>query len=169
MDLFITLLVTVHVLCFDFRRHLYQSVYEYDLPLQITEPHQFEFIQPQADTNSWRESFKSLVSSYTLYVFIWHHLLLMHSDTVIYPIQWLNWQVHLKLLMSYVIYKCVYSLCPKCAMCNLCHLCNWVLFVFPYCTCNLKVCMYRLFNIYKGERVCVCDRVDIYVCVHVWS
>ena len=44
------------------RRHLYQSVYEYDLPLLYTEPQQFEFIQPQPDTNSWRDSFKLLVS-----------------------------------------------------------------------------------------------------------
>ncbi|CAH1792557.1 unnamed protein product [Owenia fusiformis] len=41
---------------------LYQSVYEYDMPLLNPEPKVFEFIQPNESeyTNPWRESFKKL-------------------------------------------------------------------------------------------------------------
>jgi len=45
---------------------LYQSVYEYDLPLVVAdvEPMSYRFIKPEESsfTNCWKESFKLLVS-----------------------------------------------------------------------------------------------------------
>ncbi len=46
------------------RKNLYQSVYEYDLPLINPEPKIFDFIQPPESEyeNPWKESFKTMVS-----------------------------------------------------------------------------------------------------------
>lgn len=45
-----------------FRKRLYQSVYEYDLPLFNPAPCRFEFISPEESelANPWKESFRQL-------------------------------------------------------------------------------------------------------------
>lgn len=47
---------------FVFRKRLYQSVYEYDLPLFNPAPCRFEFISPEDSdlANPWKESFRQL-------------------------------------------------------------------------------------------------------------
>lgn len=44
------------------RKRLYQSVYEYDLPLFNPAPCRFEFISPEESdlANPWKESFRQL-------------------------------------------------------------------------------------------------------------
>lgn len=44
------------------RKRLYQSVYEYDLPLFNPAPRTFEFISPEESdlANPWKESFRQL-------------------------------------------------------------------------------------------------------------
>lgn len=43
---------------------MYQNIYEYDLPLIISETKHYEFIQPSNSehANPWKQSFKLLVS-----------------------------------------------------------------------------------------------------------
>lgn len=45
-----------------FRKRLYQSVYEYDLPLFNLEPCKFEFVSVEESdlANPWKESFRQL-------------------------------------------------------------------------------------------------------------
>lgn len=47
---------------FVFRKRLYQSVYEYDLPLFNPAPCRFEFVSPEESdlANPWKESFRQL-------------------------------------------------------------------------------------------------------------
>lgn len=48
--------------CIFCRKRLYQSVYEYDLPLFNSTPCRFEFVSPEESdlANPWKESFRQL-------------------------------------------------------------------------------------------------------------
>lgn len=52
----------IFLLMLFFRKRLYQSVYEYDLPLFNPAPCRFEFISPEDSdlANPWKESFRQL-------------------------------------------------------------------------------------------------------------
>ena len=46
-----------------YRKGLYQSVYEYDLPIVNPSPKVYDFVEPQNSShdNPWKESFRTMV------------------------------------------------------------------------------------------------------------
>ena len=56
------------LLLIDFRRILYKDVFEYEKPLLHPDAKSFYFVSPeeQENQNSWKESFRHLVSYFSL-------------------------------------------------------------------------------------------------------